>query len=957
MKRRPSRELRYSRTAAAAVVLLLLCRTGIAPADDAVGDSGKGHGVEVWPVAASELLIEPGRILSASFRITNLTDHDVELEESWELPEGWVTVVPLARIELSPGQTLVQLVAINVPRDAAAGAYDLVYGVTSLQDPAIRDSESLHVKVKRVAGLRFEVVTPPAMVVAGTPVSAEVALINEGNMPARVRVTTKTRVGYPADVSPRIVDLAPHGREVLSVRVETDGSVRRPDRQTVTLVAEETGVGPGASARVALAVETVPRADVRPELFETIPTTVTARGFVDNGTPGYQLEWRGNGTIGKHGEREVDFLLKGPEPDDVNTTLLGVRDEYRATYRGKWLEVRVGDQTYQLSRLTEQSQYGRGAGFHIHPGPVSVGAFYVSPRWGAAEPHEVGAWGGVKLGNWMDVKVNALSQGDSFASAAGSFDQAIASVDGTIYPLKDNRVEFEYAASGNLASGNLDANAHRLEAYGAWRDNLGYNFSLVHADPDFIGYFRDINLTLANVTYDLKGRFRLRGYVQTTTRNLEIDPSKGAALAEKRALLEARCVNQDGWCVGGGYELVATRDRAEDSTQDWVDNRAMVRALRSGSAWTVDAKAALGVRSNRLDQQTGFVQEYQFITRYEFHPSRSVAISGRLAHDTADNTPLLQASRTLGLQVNWAFSDTFSINTQFLRSAGTFGSSQADLRLRYDWPKVFSLALRGTYTAVDESSAAKYGVMLEISRKLGVPVARKKAAGAVRGRVYDLEAPGNPGIEGVVVRMAGGVAITDANGRFTLHAVSPGTHLLTVDSHTLGLDRILESGKEGVQVTVEPGKATRVSVGVERGATFTGSVRLFRDPSAPARSATVRSLDQLYVLGDGSPQDIDASGHPLASIVVRLTNDEGDVVERYTNEKGVFLFQGLKPGVWRAEVLNYNLPPQHYVENPVLSIGLEAGRTTEAQFRVLPRKRKIRMLESDGGDLTLQASR
>ncbi len=932
-------------------VLLLLSGSPTVHADDAAGEPGKGHGVEVWPLTHTELLVEPGQVISTNVRITNKLERQVRLEEAWDLPEGWDTVIPPGRIELEAGEDRLQLLAVNVPHDAAAGTYAVTYRVASLEDPSIQDETTFQVTVKRMAGLSLQIVSPPTMVVAGEPVQVQVALHNDGNAPAHVKLTAKTRPGYRCTLTPDELDIAARARVVIDVRVDTDPNTRKPEQQSIPIVARETDTANGASARVAIVVETVPRADVRPILFETIPTTVTARAYVDNDMPGYQLEWRGHGTLGKHHDREVDFMFKGPPPENMENTLLGIRDEYRVTYRGPNLEVQVGDQTYRLSRLVEQSQYGLGLGVHLHPGPLTAGAFYVQPRWGLQEPNEFGVWGGAKLGKWMTLKLNALSQGDTLADTVGSFHQAIASLDGVIYPIEDNRIEFEYAASGDLSGGSIDANAHRLEAFGSWNRKLVYNASLIHADPGFLGYFKDMNLTLLNVNYDFRDRYRFRGYFQATKRNLDLDPDRGTAPADRQILLEGRCINQTGWCAGGAYQWMSSRDRAPDPTHDWADHRLVFRTLRAGPPWTLDAHVTWGIRSDHLAGDKGFVQEYQAIARYQFMTSRDVAVSAYLFHNTLDDRPFREASRNMSLQVNWGFAETFAFHAQFLRAGGSFKSSQADIRLTYTWPRILTLGLRGTYSSVASSSTGKYGVLLEVSRDVAVPVARKTESGAVRGRVYDEETHGHPGIQGVVVRMAGSVAITDANGRFTLHAVSPGTHLLTVDPHTLGLDRILANGAEGIEVTVVAGKTVRVDIGVQRGATFTGTVRVY--PSPDQANAAAPTLDDLYVLGDGHTETLESTGRPLASIVIRMTNEDGDVVERYTNDQGVFLFQGLKPGLWRVEVLDYNLPPHHYVQNPVLSLGLEAGKTIEVQFKVLPRKRKIRMLDSSNLALDL----
>ncbi|MFA4947009.1 MAG: hypothetical protein WC674_00680, partial [Candidatus Krumholzibacteriia bacterium] len=88
------------------IMLLLLPSYGFA--------QGIGRGVELTLTSPKLILVEPGKIVTASYLVSNRTDGTVELDENLDLPtqpEGWQPAIAYKRsISLAAGEQKVQLV-------------------------------------------------------------------------------------------------------------------------------------------------------------------------------------------------------------------------------------------------------------------------------------------------------------------------------------------------------------------------------------------------------------------------------------------------------------------------------------------------------------------------------------------------------------------------------------------------------------------------------------------------------------------------------------------------------------------------------------------------------------------------------------------------------------------------------------------------------------------------------
>lgn len=83
----------------------------------------------------------------------------------------------------------------------------------------------------------------------------------------------------------------------------------------------------------------------------------------------------------------------------------------------------------------------------------------------------------------------------------------------------------------------------------------------------------------------------------------------------------------------------------------------------------------------------------------------------------------------------------------------------------------------------------------------------------------------------------------------------------------------------------------------------------------------------------------------IADVLVELSNTQ-ETLRRITDQKGGFLFESVRPGVWHMKVYDHNIPTYHYIETAEQDISLEPGQSQEITIRVLPTVREIKFIDS-----------
>ena len=70
-----------------------------------------------------------------------------------------------------------------------------------------------------------------------------------------------------------------------------------------------------------------------------------------------------------------------------------------------------------------------------------------------------------------------------------------------------------------------------------------------------------------------------------------------------------------------------------------------------------------------------------------------------------------------------------------------------------------------------------------------------------------------------------------------------------------------------------------------------------------------------------------------------------ETLRRFTDNRGRFQFSDLRPGEWTVRVAGEGIPEYHYPERDSVRVTILPGEKKETPFRILPKKRIIRILQ------------
>ena len=82
----------------------------------------------------------------------------------------------------------------------------------------------------------------------------------------------------------------------------------------------------------------------------------------------------------------------------------------------------------------------------------------------------------------------------------------------------------------------------------------------------------------------------------------------------------------------------------------------------------------------------------------------------------------------------------------------------------------------------------------------------------------------------------------------------------------------------------------------------------------------------------------------MEGIFVELRNNK-DVYRKVTDVRGSFSFPDLKPGDYTLSIASDDLPEYYQIEKNNISIGVAAGETKNAVFKVIPIIRTIKIIK------------
>lgn len=835
--------------------------------------------------------------------------------------------------EIPPGGTCLRIVAAAIPGSGTAGSQEVRYRLLDRRNDAPVGELLLPIEVLSLARVEVSVGDAPASVVAGDPIEYAVTFVNRGNCEVQMSVDAKSSPQAAVQLIPGSFPLGAGAAVEVKIRVPTDAAY---PRRVLHLIQWTVWArwGAGDSVKIPVpsqTIEGIASAGPRFDPFHRLPAQWTTAGAWESGRePGIQTELSGRGALTEDGTVRTDFRFRGPNGSDSANSLRR-QEEYGFSVLSAVWDVHIGDRTFSVSPLLKALGNDRGIGLDYHRGAVQAGAYAMGDRMDPSASPEFGGYLGWTAPSGISLRWNTLETADTDRRSRG-----LHSVQAGWSLARRMNVQFE-AALDDRASGSGDGSAWRAEAYGHWGMRGGWHASHTWAGPEFHGATTDSATTGAGFFHELNSWARLVGELR---------------------------IHEDGGSLGGTALEGGTRDlswklgprlRVSEKSTIHVDYRQSVREearfegveqareeiavvgfSREFRRWSVGLEQEFGAserESEGVDGGQGTALRTSITALWRVSDRQNYSGSIGLKEDAgrrssgASVDASVSGSWQLGRSTKWHASVHH-------RQDGGGKRSEASVEGRAEWilPNRHEVAGSVRVAGLGGTREVETSVMVSYRVPLSLPMSRRRGFGTIQGRVMDGDGSKPIPVSRAVVRLdTGETAVTDAGGHYVFAGLKAGDYTVTVDQRSLGFGRVTaEMIPQRLGVTKDA--ITALDILVVSAASLTVTMTVFEEtPALPSAGETGVAKAHRPVT-------------PHVGEVVEVTNGQ-ETFRRLTSAAGEAVFPNLRPGRWSVRGYDSQLPSHHWIESPTRERQLEPGAKVREEIRVLPRRRKLLLID------------
>jgi len=505
-----------------------------------------------------------------------------------------------------------------------------------------------------------------------------------------------------------------------------------------------------------------------------------------------------------------------------------------------------------------------------------------------------------------------------------------------VRPFGDFRLGAEYSSGWDSENGSAERDdAWRINLQGSAGDRARVYLEKTRAGSDFPGFFRDVDYTRATLLFSVLQNLRLNTSFAEDRSNLDSDPAQSAAPREQRYHVDLTYYFPTNTYLSLAY---GREDRKDILAPRDFDDEARRLALVVGHSFRrASLRASAGplrVHDNLTDRST---TQLAYRADVGLSPTARQRYSAFFARGHEGLTADPDLEKTLGLSASYAIAQRLSFDARYEKRG--LGETEmetdqflADLRYRFRHGQILSIEARHLDYREPELKD-NTSILVAYAVPFGMPVGKRTDVAVLRGRIYDSEAPGQPGLPEVIVYIGGASAVTDARGQFVFPALKAGVHHIWVETASLAKQKVAEQ-KMPMKVELAGGDRRKVDLGVTRSATLVIQAARFR----PAKGTGI------LVAPEQEQQVEEVGGFP--NLTVELSRED-ETLRRTTNLEGRLVIRNLRPGQWKLTVPPQKLPKLHYVEKGELDLNLDPGQSQEISLKILPRFRKMIFLDEE----------
>jgi len=902
--------------------------------------NGEERGIEVRPGQAELIEIDPGQIVTTTFRITNKSDAKLVLMPELKLTTGWKSILKNFAFELEPGQSEMKLISIYVPQNTIPGDYEVIYRVQGREFLSYESEAAVTIKVQQQKRLKLSILEKPEYCIAGDTCLIKLSVMNISNISDFISFESFCQNCDIVEILPKEINLDAGAEGEVNVRLKTRESQNFSSKLFVQLQAKFKNDNE-TLANVTCMIDVISRVEGSEGTYHRLPVVLALRGLAFNrnkAKTAIQGDVNIDGTIDEDGKHRVIFNLRGP--DIYGLSVYSQRDRIHLGWEYNGLKLYAGDRAYRLSHLTERARYGRGAGLYFEKNNFQAGSFYFKSIWRRYPILERAAYIKYKLAGRYNIGLNYLHK------EGGDGNGDIFSIQNDILIEQNVKLELEYAAAKK--DGYMEG-AYNVKLRGVHK-KVDYLLNIMRADKCFPGYYRDTNFLSANLGVSIINNLKFRISLRRDQQNFAMDTTRYSSPLSKYFQFGFNYKMNDRINLSINRVELSREDRMPQAKFNYDENYTKFAFDYSLPDFSFQLSSELG-HTNNVTENRQFNAKRLSATIY-YRPRMNISFRGYLDYSAngrySDHIEKRWiAGTTIDCQFKIGTSLSLSYQNYFSPEDYFKDRNLFEFRVKQNLFTNHILMFRIRQTLMRNSLFKKdIAAIVEYKLPLNLPVSRLKNASSVKGIVFNNQT-GLP-VKDMVITINGAKAVTDKNGKYCFPALKPGDYYLTVDQKEIGLKHTVMQ-KLPMRITIEGGEELVYNLNISRSAKLTGRVVLygFAGDSSASAIYNLNTADSLKLGKNNKSGSKYRAIRGLKGIIVELERDE-DKLRRVTDERGLFFLEDLRPGKWQLKIYSINLPEYHFIENSIHTIQISPGESEIKLIRVLPRKRKLKIIKNTG---------
>lgn len=853
--------------------------------------------------------LEPGSSGSMVLEISNQSeDSALSFRSTFILPPGWfgMSMGNEQLFTLEPGDTTHFIFTFRIPDNYETTLTTLRVKYRNDRDSLLK-SFPIEIHIRKKFDLRVQKNNPREYAVAGTDLRSKYQLFNSGNTPLTLKIRSRNCLLadqkdslfiLPGEIKDLDIIISPGDHIMQNERFRYKLSFIPEEFDTVFHFYDDT--------------EVLPNTSIKPDMYERIPSRISLNYLLrqsgDNYEGSFQGSIYGQHTLNDSAGNYIEYGLRGP--DRMAYSTFGNYEEYYFKYQHPNYGIYVGDQVFQLSRLTEFGRYSRGISLNYKWKNLSTSVFSGAPRFFPGLKHESGIKTSYNFGNFLNIGTTLLHKKYDTPDSA-------ALIPSLFFDLNIPHLHLESEVAQSF-DGNQQHRAYRssLESYiRKFRLSAG----VLYAEPLFGGFFRNSGIANASFGYTMKKlSFSLNTNYTNSNPSLDTLFLSAPLSYNFMGILIYQITKQSDLRINAGRRR--RKDRLSLRLFDYAEN--FIR---------LNFKQRTGNFNYRLFSEFGTTENYQLADDYQpfsYNFGGSVHYKFLQKLEMAANISYLDNQRygreryrnmLYGGNIYWNIdpSTNTSISYQNNYNIEDYYMTQDFFEFTFlkRPAKHHEISLSARYSKPRNRSENLLFVSTRYTYHFGLPYRQKKGRSVIKGRVTNTD--GTPA-EGVILRLNGRKALTDKNGEFIFNRLKKGSYLLLIDPGSIDID-ITTSANVPFVIELQEGDVSHIPIILIATGNLSGKIRF------PAGHASV----------------LEKNVQDVHTVYIEITNGELRYMQTCDPE-GNFRFPHLKPGSWEVKLVNAGLNNLEF-DRISASVNISSNETTEVNFTARRKTKKLKI--------------